>query len=84
VVLLDLKMPGTSGLVVLRWLREQPLLKRLPVVMLSSSTHEGDIAQAYDLGVNSYVVKPSGLKQLTEVAKQIAAYWLSLNQRPRT
>jgi CheY-like chemotaxis protein len=82
VILLDLKMPGASGLVVLRWLREQPMLRRLPVVMLTSSAQEEDIAQAYDLGVNSYVVKPSGLKQLTDVAKQIESYWLSLNQRP--
>jgi CheY-like chemotaxis protein len=81
-VLLDLKMPGASGFVVLRWLREQPVLKRLPVVMLTSSAQEEDIAQAFDLGVNSYIVKPSGLKQLNDVAKQIEAYWLSLNQRP--
>ena len=82
-VLLDLKMPGASGLVVLRWLREQPVLKRLPVVMLTSSAQEEDIAQAFDLGINSYVVKPSGLKQLSEVARQIETYWLSLNHRPR-
>jgi CheY-like chemotaxis protein len=81
-VLLDLKMPGASGLVVLRWLREQPVLKRLPVVLLTSSAQEEDIAQAYDLGVNSYVVKPTGLKQLGDIAKQIEGYWLSLNQRP--
>jgi CheY-like chemotaxis protein len=80
-VLLDVKMPGASGFVVLRWLREQPVLKRLPVVMLTSSAQEEDAAQAYDLGVNSYLVKPSGLKQLSEVAKHIEAYWLSLNHR---
>lgn len=82
VVLLDLKMPGASGFVVLRWLREQPVLKRLPVVVLTSSAQEEDIAQAYDLGANSYVVKPSGLKQVSELARLIEAYWLSLNRRP--
>jgi CheY-like chemotaxis protein len=82
VVLLDLKMPGASGFVVLQWLRQQSLLKRLPVVMLTSSAREEDIAQAYDLGVNSYVVKPSGLKQLTDVARHIESYWLSLNRQP--
>ncbi len=80
-LLLDLKMPGASGFVVLRWLREQPVLKRLPVVMLTSSAREEDAAQAYDLGANSYLVKPSGLKQLSELAKHIEAYWLSLNHR---
>jgi CheY-like chemotaxis protein len=81
-VLLDVKLPAASGFVVLRWLREQPLLRRLPVVMLSSSSQEEDVALAYDLGVNSYIIKPSGLKQVAEVAKQIEAYWLTLNRRP--
>jgi CheY-like chemotaxis protein len=71
-----------SILVVLRWLREQPGLKRLPVAMLTSSAQEEDIALAYDLGVNSYILKPSGLKQLADVAKQMESYWLLLNHRP--
>ena len=82
VMILDLNMPVASGFVVLRWLREQPVLKRLPVVVLSSSAEEEDVNLAYDLGVSSYIVKPSGLKALDDVARQVASYWLSLNQRP--
>jgi CheY-like chemotaxis protein len=81
-VLLDLNMPRASGFDVLRWLREQPKLRRLPVVVLTSSAQDEDIARAYDLGVNSYVVKPSGLKEIRDVAHQIEGYWLTLNQRP--
>jgi CheY-like chemotaxis protein len=81
-MLLDLKMPRVSGFDVLTWLRSQPLLRRLPVVVLTSSSQEEDVNRAYDLGVNSYIVKPSSLKQIDEVAAQIDAYWLNLNQRP--
>ena len=81
-VLLDLNMPRASGFDVLRWLRAQPKLRRLPVVVLTSSAQDEDIARAYDLGVNSYVVKPSGLKEIRDVAHQIEGYWLTLNQRP--
>ena len=81
-VLLDLKMPRVSGFDVLAWLRKQPGLKRLPVVVLTSSSQEEDVNRAYDLGVNSYIVKPSGLKQIAGVASQIETYWLRLNQRP--
>jgi CheY-like chemotaxis protein len=66
-VLLDLKLPGRSGLEVLSWVRVHTALKRLPIVMLTSSTHPADVNQAYDLGVNSYLVKPSGLEGLTAV-----------------
>ena len=82
VMILDLNMPVASGFVVLRWLREQPMLKRLPVVVLSSSAEEEDVNLAYDLGVSSYIVKPSGLKAIDDVARQVASYWLSLNQPP--
>jgi CheY-like chemotaxis protein len=81
-MLLDLKMPRVSGFEVLHWLRAQPALKRLPVVVLTSSNQEEDVNRAYDLGVNSYIVKPSGLKEIAEVASQIESYWLNLNQRP--
>jgi CheY-like chemotaxis protein len=81
-MLLDLKMPRVSGFDVLEWLRGQPALKRLPVVVLTSSKQEEDVNRAYDLGVNSYIVKPSGLKQIADVAAQIESYWLRLNQRP--
>lgn len=81
-MLLDLKMPRVSGFAVLEWLRQQPALKRLPVVVLTSSSQETDVNRAYDLGANSYIVKPSGLKQIAQVASEIEAYWLKWNQRP--
>jgi len=81
-MLLDLKMPRVSGFEVLAWLRGQSQLRRLPVVVLTSSTQDDDIGRAYDLGANSYVVKPSGLKQTAAVAQQLVSYWLALNQRP--
>lgn len=81
-VLLDLKIPRRSGLEVLAWIREQPSLKRLPVTVLTSSRHEKDINQAYELGANSYLVKPVGFDALTEMVKLINSYWLTLNERP--
>ena len=81
-ILLDLNMPRLSGFEVLKWLRAQPKLRRLPVVVLTSSDQDDDVSRAYDLGVNSYVVKPSGLKQIIEVTRRINDYWLSLNERP--
>ena len=81
-VLLDVKLPGLSGLQVLSWIRSQPALKRLPVVMLSSSLLPGDINQAYDLGANSYLAKPAGLPELISLAKTIDLYWLRCNLSP--
>ena len=81
-VLLDLKMPRKSGLEVLTWIREQNHFKRLPVVIFTSSKHEQDINRAYDLGANSYLVKPVGFDSLLETLKQVYQYWASLNQRP--
>lgn len=78
-VLLDVKLPGLSGLEVLSWIREQPQLKRLPVIMFSSSSLPADINQAYDLGANSYLVKPASLDGLIELARTIEQYWLRLN-----
>ena len=81
-MLLDLKLPGVTGFDVLAWLRAQPGLKRLPVIVLTSSSQDEDVRRAYDLGVNSYLVKPSGLKAIADVAQQIERYWLNLNRRP--
>lgn len=81
-ILLDLKMPRKSGLEVLSWIREQPLLKRLLVVVFTSSKHDQDINRAYDLGANSYLVKPVGFDSLLETVKQIHLYWGNLNQAP--
>ena len=81
-LLMDLKMPRKSGLEVLEWLRQQPGLKRLPVVVLTSSNQSLDINRAYDLGVNSYLVKPTGFDTLLELVKNLDVYWLVLNEKP--
>jgi CheY-like chemotaxis protein len=66
----------------LAWLRQQPELKRLPVVILTSSRETLDINQAYDSGVNSYLVKPTGLTALLEMMKSVNLYWLLTNEQP--
>jgi len=81
-VLLDLKLPRKSGLEVLEWLRGQPGLKRLPVVVLTSSKESGDVNRAYDLGANSYLVKPVGFDSLVGMVKPLGFYWLMLNKAP--
>ncbi len=81
-LLLDLKLPKKSGLEVLAWLQTQPNLKRLPVVILSSSNAPEDIDQAYDLGANSYLVKPGNIDGLVELARAIEIFWLKANARP--
>jgi len=81
-VLLDLKMPRKSGLEVLSWIRQQPRLKRMVVVIFTSSKHDQDINRAYDLGANSYLVKPVGFDALQETMKQVNHYWGKLNQTP--
>jgi CheY-like chemotaxis protein len=81
-ILLDLKLPRRSGHEILAWLRQQPELKRLPVVVLTSSKQISDINQAYDLGANSYLVKPVGLAALVQVVQSLNLYWLLLNEKP--
>lgn len=81
-LLLDLKLPKKSGLEVVAWVRSQPPLKRLPIIMLTSSNQPEDIDQAYDLGVNSYLVKPANVEELIEMAKMIDAFWIKANARP--
>ena len=81
-VLLDLKLPRRSGLEVLSWIRGQAGLKRLPVVMLTSSRDSGDINRAYDLGANSYLVKPVEFENLLDLIRSLNMYWLVLNQHP--
>jgi CheY-like chemotaxis protein len=80
-VLLDLKMPRKSGLEVLAWIRGQEKLRRLLVVIFTSSKHDEDINRAYDLGANSYLVKPVGFDILVDVAKLLHQYWLTVNER---
>jgi DNA-binding response OmpR family regulator len=78
-VLLDLKMPRLSGFDVLSWLRGEESFRELPVVILTSSSHESDIKRAYDLGAHSYLVKPVGFDALVELAKSLHVYWLTLD-----
>ena len=81
-ILLDLKLPGIDGFEVLRQIKGTPLLKRLPVVILTSSKEEGDRALSYDIGANSYLVKPVSFEGFLNVVKQIEGYWLALNVTP--
>ena len=80
-MLLDLKTPRKNGLEVIAWLRAQPGLKRLVVVMMSSSDYANDINRAYDLGCNSYLIKPRSLSALVETVKLLDTYWLRTNQK---
>jgi CheY-like chemotaxis protein len=79
-VLLDLKLPKKSGLEVLQWVRSNQATRRLPVLMLTSSNQQEDIKSAYDLGANSYLMKPSDLDSLATMLKTIHDYWLGMNQ----
>jgi CheY-like chemotaxis protein len=83
-VLLDLKMPGMTGLEVLEWIRAQPRLRMLPVIIFSSSAQQHEIDQAYHLGANSFVVKPACVEERNELARLIKGFWLRYNEPPST
>ena len=83
VVLLDVKLPKRNGLEVLRELRADESTHLLPIVMVTSSREDPDIATAYDLGANSYVVKPVDFEQFQEAMSAVGYYWLVVNQDPR-
>ena len=82
VILLDLKMPRRSGFEVLEWLRAQPGVGRLPVVVLTSSRESRDVTRAYELGANSYLVKPSSPEDLIATVRGLGLFWLVLNEPP--
>jgi CheY-like chemotaxis protein len=81
-ILLDLKLPRRSGLEVLEWIRGNLRLKRLPVVVLTSSRERTDVNSAYDLHVNSYLVKPVAFDALLELVKSLNLYWIVCNEKP--
>lgn len=81
-MLLDLKLPKRTGLEVLEWVRGQDGLRRLPVIVLTSSAEAVDVRRAYDLGANSYLVKPVSPTAMQTLMTQLHAYWLTFNERP--
>jgi len=81
-ILLDLKMPKVDGIEVLRRVKSDDRTKSIPVVVLTSSKEDPDIKTCYDLGVNSYIVKPVGFDNFTKAVQELGLYWLLLNQPP--
>lgn len=82
VILLDLKMPKVDGLEVLRTLKSDPELRKIPVVILTSSREENDLLQSYELGVNAYVVKPVAFQQFVDAVKNLGMFWAIINEPP--
>lgn len=81
-VLLDLKMPRVDGIEVLQAIRGDERTKNIPVVIMTSSQEESDVARSYALGVNSYVVKPVDFNAMAELARHAGYYWLAVNKTP--
>ena len=81
-VLLDLKMPRLGGFDVIAWVRQQPGLKRLPLVVLTSSKEGPDVNRAYELGANTYLVKPVEFDGLMDMIKNLSLYWFILAEKP--
>jgi CheY-like chemotaxis protein len=82
-ILLDLRLPRIDGLEVLKTIKETPHLQRIPVVILTSSSAESDIAKSYDYHANSYVVKPLDFKTFTKLMDDLGFYWLGWNTKPQ-
>jgi CheY-like chemotaxis protein len=81
-LLLDLKMPKVSGFELLDWMRADPALRKLPVIILTSSRHQTDIERAYGSGANSFLVKPVGFDELVKLVKTVCNYWFTFNLLP--
>lgn len=84
VVLLDLNMPKMSGVEVLRAIKDDARLRAIPIVMLTSSREERDLAECYKMGTNAYVVKPVDFQQFVHVMKHLGAFWALVNQQPQS
>jgi CheY-like chemotaxis protein len=82
VVLLDLKLPKVDGLEVLQRMKSDPRTRLIPVVVLTSSKEQNDVVESYQLGVNSYIVKPVNFTRFTAAVQELGMYWLLLNQTP--
>ncbi len=82
VILLDLKLPKVDGLEVLAQIKADPGLRSVPVVMMTSSQEHADVLRSYELGVNSYVVKPVGFDAFVKAVQELGMYWMLLNQPP--
>ncbi len=84
VILMDLKLPKMDGLEVLQQIKADPRTRSIPVVMLTSSKEQSDVVQSYQLGVNSYIVKPVDFEQFALAVQNLGLYWMLLNQPPKT
>jgi CheY-like chemotaxis protein len=82
VILLDIQMPKINGIEVLQKIKTDPRLKLIPVVLLTSSSQSPDIQKCYDLGANSYIVKPVNIERFAQAIKNLGTYWMVLNQQP--
>ena len=81
-IMLDLKMPGRSGFEVVQWVRAHGGLRRMPIVVLTDSAYSEDVNRAYDMGINSYLIKPVAFEDLIRVVKAFVEYWLMFSKHP--